>query len=235
MTREEIIKHLHEALDYVDIHFPYRYVFVEAIEALSRPSLSNLGEAAEEYSLDVKAKPYGNLVKEAFKGGATWRDAQIPSLPSNLDEAAEEYSNNPYNFGEFVRIEYEFGEPIETIVDDKVFIKDAFKDGAEWQLNEDSKKHFFIQLKNIKDAWQELKKSNPGIENKSAVCFHRGAEWMAGQGETIEKTIGKIDDGTNQIPTYCNGFEITELDVPFLNGNDVGFGDKVIVQIRKKQ
>lgn len=55
-----------------------------------------------------------------------------PSLPPNLDEAAEKYSNIPYNFGDFVQIEYEFGEPIETIVDDKMFVKDAFKDGAEW-------------------------------------------------------------------------------------------------------
>ncbi len=55
-----------------------------------------------------------------------------PSLPSNLNEAAEKYSNIPHNFGEFVEIEYEFGEPVETIVDDKVFVKDAFKAGAEW-------------------------------------------------------------------------------------------------------
>ena len=47
--------------------------------------------------------------------------------------------------------------------------------------------------------------------------FKAGAEWMAGQGVTVKKKIGKIDDGINQIPTYCNGFEITELDVPFLN------------------
>lgn len=49
MTKEKIIKHLHEALNSVDITFPYRYVLVEAIEALSQPSLpSNLDEAAEE-------------------------------------------------------------------------------------------------------------------------------------------------------------------------------------------
>ena len=60
----------------------------ERLEKL-QPSLpSVLDEAAEEYSLDVKAKPYENLVKEAFKDGATWRGSQIPKLPSNLDEAA---------------------------------------------------------------------------------------------------------------------------------------------------
>ena len=127
MTREEIIKNLHEALDYVSIHFPYRYVFVEAIEALSQPFLSDLGEAAEEYSLDVKAKPYGNLVKEAFKGGATWRDAQIPSLPSNLDEAAEEWckTNN---------------KGIALSADKKSHYltegKESFKAGAEWMAGQ---------------------------------------------------------------------------------------------------
>jgi len=64
--------------------------------------------------------------------------------------------------------------------------------------------------------------------------FKAGAEWMAGQGVTVKKKIGKIDDGVNQIPTYCNGFEITELDVSFLNSKECGYGDEVIVQIRKK-
>ena len=66
-------------------------------------------------------------------------------------------------------------------------------------------------------------------------AFKAGAEWMAGQGVTVKKKIGKIDDGINQIPTYCNGFEITELDVSFLNSKECGYGDEVFVQIRKKQ
>ena len=78
----------------------------------------------------------------------------------------------------------------------------------------------------------------PAADSDNEECrkaFKAGAEWMAGQGETGRKTIGKIDDGINQIPTYCNGFEITELDVPFLNSKECGYGDEVIVQIRKKQ
>jgi hypothetical protein len=66
-------------------------------------------------------------------------------------------------------------------------------------------------------------------------AFKAGAEWMAGQGTTVRKKIGKIDDGVNQIPTYCNGFEVTELDVPFLNSKECGYGNEVIVQIRKKE
>lgn len=85
MTKEELIKHLHEALNSVDITFPYRYVLVEAIEALSQPFLPDgLEEAAEEYAekhgfrvpydgsnnfyddVDVKAS------KEGFIAGAEW-------------------------------------------------------------------------------------------------------------------------------------------------------------------
>ena len=57
-----------------------------------------------------------------------------PSLPSNIDEAAEEYANTHY--GEFFEVEYEFGDPIETIVDDKPFVRDAFKSGAEWMAEQ---------------------------------------------------------------------------------------------------
>jgi hypothetical protein len=42
-----------------------------------QPSLpSNLDEVAEQYALDVKAKPFGNLVKEAFKAGIEWMAGQ---------------------------------------------------------------------------------------------------------------------------------------------------------------
>lgn len=60
-----------------------------AIEALSQPSLpSNLDEAAEEYALDVKAKPYGNLVKDAFKAGAEWMNKQM-KMPNSTKLISE--------------------------------------------------------------------------------------------------------------------------------------------------
>lgn len=56
---------------------------------LEEPNVpKGIDEAAEEYALDVKAKPFGNLVKDAFKDGVKWRDAQIAKLPDNVDEAA---------------------------------------------------------------------------------------------------------------------------------------------------
>ena len=95
----------------------------------------------------------------------------------NLDEAAEEYANTHY--GEFFEVEYEFGDPIETIVDDKPFVRDAFKSGA---------------------------------------------EWMAGQGYTTEKTVDR---------TPLNGPAGICLNLHDSTGLKIG--DKVIVQVRKKR
>lgn len=123
MTQEEAIKVLEQLRQWTD--YP-KEALTMAIEALSKPSLpSNLDEAAEEYSLDVKAKPYGNIVKEAFKDGATWRDSQIPELPSNLDEAAKEYLRQ-YN-------ESESGNGGDDWDDD---ICITFKTGAVWMAGQ---------------------------------------------------------------------------------------------------
>lgn len=84
--------------------------------------IKGLDEVAEKYALDVKAKPFENLVKEAFKHGAIWRDSQIPKLPSNLDEAAVQFAQRGYS---------PFDDPYEA---SKVFENDVncFKVGAEW-------------------------------------------------------------------------------------------------------
>ena len=79
MTKEEIIKHLHKALNSVDITFPYRYVFVEAIEALSQPSPSlpsDIDEAAEKNFEAIEVLEHENIFEEThhkiFKAGAEW-------------------------------------------------------------------------------------------------------------------------------------------------------------------
>lgn len=92
MTKEEIIKHLHKALNFVDITFPYRYVFVEAIEALSQSSLpSNLDEAAQKVEdyYDV-GEEHGYLychrgdIKDVFKAGAEWMAGQGVSVDGKV-------------------------------------------------------------------------------------------------------------------------------------------------------
>jgi len=83
----------------------------------------------------ITSKGYGMM--EAFQIIRSIIDSlqeEQPSLPSNLDEAAEKYANTHY--GEFFEVEYEFGDPIEVIVDDKPFVRDAFKSGAEWMAGQ---------------------------------------------------------------------------------------------------
>lgn len=61
--------------------------FEELLDFLDnqQPSIpSNLNEATEEYALDVKAKPFGNLVKDAFKAGAEWMARQFERIEGEL-------------------------------------------------------------------------------------------------------------------------------------------------------
>ena len=79
MTKEETIKSLHEALDSLDITFPYRCTLVNAIEHLSIPEPQGLEKAAEEYAKSVLSKKYAILrvdIADAFKSGAKWMAEQ---------------------------------------------------------------------------------------------------------------------------------------------------------------
>lgn len=99
MIKEEIIKHLHKALNSVDITFPYRYVLVEAIEALSQPSLpSNLDKAAiDAAQLDMQYRQimeatnderlrYSRIFRRGFKSGVEWIAAQGITVTGDTDD-----------------------------------------------------------------------------------------------------------------------------------------------------
>lgn len=64
---------------------------------------------------------------------------------------------------------------------------------------------------------------NGTCDGVAQECFKAGAEWMAGQGQTFE-TIMQEDDVDELVPT-C----------PDMYNYGYSCGDKVIVQIRKKQ
>ena len=83
----------------------------------------------------------------------------------------------------------------------------------------------------IKD---EMKIVVKPIADEIIKNFKAGAKWMANRGVTIEKTIGQIEGICAGNPVFNNGFDVSEIDVPFLNSKDCGYGDKVIVQIRKQ-
>ena len=102
MTRGELIKHLHEALNSVDITFSYRYVLVEAIEALSMPPLpSDLNEVVitqmeEDGDLDhfVRKGVYEIALKYA-RLGAEWMAGQGITLEGR---ASRRYENGLAGF-----------------------------------------------------------------------------------------------------------------------------------------
>ena len=58
-----------------------------------QPSLpSNLDEATDEYALDIKAKPFGNLVEEAFKAGAQRQKEQM--MKDAVEGTVHNFSSN---------------------------------------------------------------------------------------------------------------------------------------------
>lgn len=59
---------------------------------------------------------------------------------------------------------------------------------AEWQKQQDYKMYAHISLKDIHDAWQELKKNKPDIENYPAVCFQKGADWRENHMKELFRT-----------------------------------------------
>jgi len=52
---------------------------------------------------------------------------------------------------------------------------------AEWQKEKDYKMYAHMSLKDIHDAWQELKKNKPDIEKYPAICFQKGTDWRENQ------------------------------------------------------
>lgn len=88
---------------------------------------SNLDEAEFEYAQSLDWIPANQeeekMIYDAFKAGAEWRDAQIPKLPNNLDEVAE---NRVTENGRFKITSFE-----------KMRIEDIMF-GAEWMAKQGS-------------------------------------------------------------------------------------------------
>jgi len=109
--------------------------------------------------IDACASAYGMLKKQ-------------PSIPSNLDEAAEEYAYNNWEDNDY-------------------------HTGASEGLPFDAIGH-------------------------TEKCFKAGAEWMAGQGQTIESLVWRGEDDKLFIQA-------------FIDENEFEMADNIIIQIRKKQ
>lgn len=132
MNKEQAIEHL--KLIRLNAGMTGSKSFKEALDlaivSLSLPSLpSDLDEAAEAYRKKVYCgdSEMCQFVREVFKAGAQWRDAQIPKLPDSIDEAAEEYAYNNWEDNDYHTGASE-GLPFDAIG----HTANCFKAGAEW-------------------------------------------------------------------------------------------------------
>lgn len=178
-------------------------------------------EMAKSYSDGFDNEIYKEIAYNAFLCGFTAKCE--PSLPSNLDEAAEKYAwmkEEPLSDGE--RLSFCFNPRI-----------DAFKAGAEWRDAQIPKLPNSIDEAAEKYAIQghenhtNVNYINTYIEGKR-IGFKAGAEWMVQQGYSQEEIV---EDKSIEV-----GYGTLSGISPIINLPD-SFkpGSKVIVQIRKKE
>jgi len=117
---------------------------------------------------------------------------------------------------------------------------------AEWQKEKDYKMYAHMSLKDIHDAWQELKKNKPDIEKYPAICFQKGADWRENQMKEALQTEyekGRFDVREEMMKDTINGImdcdddnewiEITDklIVTPSIAGNKV----KIIIVKTEQQ
>lgn len=217
--------------------YKFHKAAIELFEKLSLPS--DIDEAAEEALDDIDAnwqideqddgrsEPGYNQKQmlNMFKAGAEWREQQIPKLPNNLDEASINYAYD----GEPEKYGIEFAESNgNNLRGDKA---NAFKAGARWR---DAQFHKLPD--NVGEAAEEYVQTlcdkaddNLRIDTTLQSAFKAGAEWMAGQGETVE---GDVDGNWRNQEDVPYEIYVTSDCLP--QDTEFKFGDKVVVQIRKK-
>ena len=133
-------------------------------------------------------------------------------------------SINGFKIGDKVRLKDGDGRPhiIKSFSIDgmkEFFFEVKFEDGTEAILDNISP-----LPSNLDEAAEEYCSDNTTLGATCRACFRDGAEWMAGQGITKEAVIGMA---TEEISINVSQETLNELDLcP---------GDKVVVQIRKKQ
>jgi hypothetical protein len=74
----------------------------------------------------------------------------------------------------------------------------------------------------LSETFPQLHNGSFLTEREMVKLIKAGAEWVAGQGETIDGDV--VKDINNNLAITAKGF----------SGKEAVFGDKVIVQIRKK-
>lgn len=147
-----------------------------------------------------------------------------PSLPSNLNEAAQKDAIRTYVMPEDGNIDKVF-----KVQEARTFYEIGFKAGAELQIEQFEKNRLAACDARTKEEYDmetafvdKIIKEQHRTPTFSDAIKH-GIEWMAGQGVTKDAVIGME---TKDIFINVSGRILDELDLcP---------GDKVVVQIRKK-
>ena len=105
-------------------------------------------------------------------------------------------------------------------------------------VSEDLKKEFELQFDSLP---QEIldKQSDGGIEfhDKLYAFSSHFANWQKEQmlKEAVEKTVGQLERQWGGNIHFMHGFEVDEMDFPFLNSQGCGYGDRVRIIVLKAE
>ena len=155
-------------------------------------------ETCQDRNIHQSLNGIRKLLNEEELTGMERLEKLQPSLPSNIDEAAEEYAYKT-TFDHGVRF-------------------DSFKAGAEWRDQQIPKLPPDFEDSRDKANYEIPHSLNAFIAFEEG--FKAGAEWMAGQGITVDGTFhhSRGYPSVIELKTYLRDYE----------------GADVIVQIRKK-
>ena len=145
--------------------------FQDCQDDIEEPVSEDLEKEKKNYNERYKRIAQTEQFKKSYCGKSFGKEEPVSE---NLEEVADKYAKEQYPW----QNGYEKWE---------LPIRD-FKAGAEWQKQQDYKMYAHIPLKEIHDAWQELKKNKPDIENYPAVCFQKGADWRENHMKELFRT-----------------------------------------------
>ena len=198
-----------------------------------------INQVRYEFPNGISEKSFGLAVLERFQDCQD--DIKNP-VSGDLDEELNKWRHNHFHGRRDKDASGEYLERKSQL--------DLARHFAEWQKQQDYKIYAHIPLKDIHDAWQELKKNKPDIENYPAVCFQKGADWRENHMKELFKTEyekGRFDMREEMIKDAisCNvdwydGFRLDytqeqQDDILLKLGADVGDKVKIIIVKEEQQ
>lgn len=149
----------------------------------------------------------------AFKGCLNFIASLQQEQPDNedIDKVAQELYEHLY--------ELKRRNNVPTNLYDKQEIINLWKAGIEYAYNHPKQEQPSLPS-NLDEAAEEYCSDNTPLGATCRACFRDGAEWMAGQGQTIESLVWRDEDDNLFIEA-------------FIDENEFKMADNIIIQIRK--